>query len=237
MRQIVIDTETTGLEPEKGHRIIEIGCIELVNRQFTGNNFHRYINPEREVDAEALAIHGITNEFLSDKSVFANVIKELLDFIKGAELIAHNANFDVSFINYEIRLLDESASTLENYATIFDTLALARKMFPGQRNTLDALCKRYKVDISARKLHGALLDARLLAEVYLLMTGGQGSLFTDDEFHVSTETIITSAQKSNKNRTPLPIISANIAEMKAHEALLSTIKKSAKKCLWETNEN
>ncbi|EKE01112.1 MAG: hypothetical protein ACD_21C00211G0001 [uncultured bacterium] len=236
MRQIILDTETTGLEPEKGHRIIEIGCVELIDRQFTSNNFHRYINPQREVEAEALAIHGITNEFLSDKPTFANVLDDFLGFINGAELIAHNASFDIGFINHEIRLLAKNAESLDAYATVFDTLALARKMFPGQRNTLDALCKRYKVDLSARNLHGALLDAKLLAEVYLLMTGGQVSLFGDDEFNLADEATMALTQKNNKDRSPLPIISANTDEIKAHEDFLAIIKKNAKKCLWETDE-
>jgi len=233
MRQIILDTETTGLEPEKGHRIIEIGCVELVNRQPTGNTFQRYINPNREVEAEAIAVHGITNEFLRDKPTFAEVLNDLLSFINGAELIAHNAAFDVGFINYEMRLLTKNAKTLDAYVTVFDTLALARKKFPGQRNTLDALCKRYKIDLSTRKFHGALLDAQLLAEAYLLMTGGQGSLFAEHELNSTDETNSTVAQKSNKNRSTLPIICANDTEMLSHKNILATIKKSTGKCLWE----
>lgn len=234
MRQIVLDTETTGLEPEKGHRIIEIGCVELIDRQFTGNNFHCYLNPQRAVEAEALAIHGITDEFLQDKPIFSEVLNDFLTFIKGAELIAHNANFDVDFINHEMRLLTKEAKPLNSYATIFDTLILARKKFPGQRNTLDALCKRYKIDLSARKLHGALLDAQLLAEVYLLMTGGQMSLFTEDEeFTAVDETINTTIQTSNKTRSPLTITYANTAEKTKHQDFLTMLKKSAGKCLWE----
>lgn len=233
MRQIIIDTETTGLEPEKGHRIIEIGCVELVNRQPTGNTFQRYINPEREVEAEAIAVHGITNEFLHDKPRFAEVLNDFLSFINGAELIAHNAAFDIGFINHEIRLITKSAKTLDAYVTVFDTLALARKKFPGQRNTLDALCKRYKIDLSVRKFHGALLDAQLLAEAYLLMTGGQGSLFAENDLTSTDETNNTLAQKSNKNRSALPIISATDAEILVHKNILATIKKSAGKCLWE----
>ena len=233
MRQIIIDTETTGLEPEKGHRIIEIGCVELVNRQPTGNTFQRYINPHREVEAEAIAVHGITNEFLRDKPVFAEVLDDFLNFINGAELIAHNAAFDVGFINHEIRLLTKNAKTLDAYVTIFDTLVLARKKFPGQRNTLDALCKRYKIDLIVRKFHGALLDAQLLAEAYLLMTGGQGSLFAENELISTEENNGTSMQKANKNRPTLPIICATDAEILAHKNILTTIKKSAGKCLWE----
>jgi DNA polymerase III subunit epsilon len=227
MRQIIFDTETTGLEPEKGHRIIEIGCVELIDRQLTGNSFHCYINPQRKIEADALAIHGITNEFLQDKPIFASILDDFLNFVSGTELIAHNASFDVGFINYEIQLLNQEAKTLESYATIFDTLALARKMFPGQRNSLDALCKRYKVDLTNRKLqgHGALLDARLLSEIYLLMTSGQRSLFAESDF-CSTDTITkTTAQVNNLNKVPLPIIYANNEEIIAHEAILTKIKK------------
>jgi DNA polymerase-3 subunit epsilon len=233
MRQIIIDTETTGLEPTKGHRIIEIGCVELVDRKLTGNNFHRYINPEREVETEALTIHGITNEFLRNKPIFADILSDFLDFIKGTELIAHNAIFDASFINHEMLLLTKNTKSLDAYVTIFDTLALARKMFPGQRNTLDALCKRYKIALSSRKLHGALLDAELLAEVYLLMTGGQGNLFTGSDLIQTEETSKTPARKTCKNRPALPIVLANAAETVAHHAILTTIKKRTGKCLWE----
>ncbi|CAL7964231.1 DNA polymerase III subunit epsilon [Gammaproteobacteria bacterium] len=233
MRQIIIDTETTGLEPTKGHRIIEIGCVELIDRKLTGNNFHRYINPGREVETEALAIHGITNEFLRDKPIFANILSDFLDFINGTELIAHNAVFDVGFINHEMRLSTKTSKSLDAYVTVFDTLALARKMFPGQRNTLDALCKRYKIDLSSRKLHGALLDAQLLAEAYLLMTGGQGSLFAGSELASAEEANKTALQKICKNRPALPIVLANDAETMAHQALLTTIKKRTGKCLWE----
>ncbi|MCX6011871.1 MAG: DNA polymerase III subunit epsilon [Chloroflexi bacterium] len=226
MRQIILDTETTGLEPEKSHRIIEIGCVELIDRQFTGNNFHQYLNPQREIETEALAVHGITNEFLADKPIFANVINDFLNFVNDAELIAHNAPFDVGFINHEIQLWAKEAELLDAYVTIFDTLPLARKMFPGQRNSLDALCKRYKIDLGARKLHGALLDAQLLAEVYLLMTSGQSSLFTDNELMLLDMPSKTKAQKINKNRAPLPIIYANSTEIAAHEAFLATINKT-----------
>ena len=235
MRQIIIDTETTGLEPEKGHRIIEIGCVELIDRQFTGKTFHQYINPEREIEAEAIAVHNITNDFLADKPVFSKIIEDFLVFINGAELIAHNAAFDVGFINHEIRLWDKKAKLLNAYATVFDTLALARKMFPGQRNTLDALCKRYKIDLSSRKLHGhgALLDARLLAETYLLMTGGQGNLFADIEIPSSDNIAKKTIQKNEINRSALQVIYANDSEIKAHNALLATIKKRTGKCIWE----
>jgi DNA polymerase III subunit epsilon len=233
MRQIIIDTETTGLEPAKGHRIIEIGCVELINRQLTNNNFHCYINPQRKIEAEAIEIHGITNEFLQDKPFFEDILEDFLTFIDGAELIAHNAAFDTNFINHEIRLLDKKANPLNSYATIFDTLALARKMFPGQRNNLDALCKRYKIDLSTRKLHGALLDAQLLAEAYLLMTGGQRSLFADTELSTTNEPTKASIQKTGKNRAELPIIRANSSETTAHESIIKSIKNNSGKCLWE----
>lgn len=234
MRQIVIDTETTGLEPEKGHRIIEIGCVELLNRQSTGNIFHKYINPEREVEAEALAVHGITNVFLKDKPVFAAIIDELLDFIKGAELIAHNASFDIGFINYEIQRISKTRKLLDSYVSVFDTLALARKKFPGQRNTLDAICKRYKIDLSERNLHGALLDAELLAEAYLLMTGGQGTLFTEQVMaEDATSQQTAGITKRNRNNHQLITVNADTRELTEHQNLLATLKKTSGKCLWQ----
>ncbi|MET0094439.1 MAG: DNA polymerase III subunit epsilon, partial [Sedimenticola sp.] len=175
MRQIVLDTETTGLEPEQGHRIIEIGCVEMVNRRLTGNNFHQYLQPDREIDLAAVEVHGITNEFLADKPRFGDVVEDFVNYIEGAELIIHNAPFDVGFINHELRELggwDEVATI----CSVIDTLVMAKKMHPGQRNSLDALCKRYDIDNSHRELHGALLDAEILADVYLSMTGGQTNL-------------------------------------------------------------
>lgn len=238
MRQIVIDTETTGLEPEKGHRIIEIGCVELLDRQLTGNTFHKYLNPEREVDPEAAAIHNLTNDFLRDKPLFNHILDEFLNFVSGAELIAHNASFDVGFINHEIKLVAKNRKSLESYVTVFDTLALARKKFPGQRNTLDAICKRYKIDLEERKRrgHGALLDAELLAKIYLLMTGGQGNLFADyeqeifDTLHQTTSTLPT---RGLLNKIATIVVPASKLELAAHEALLTTIKKSSNQCLWQ----
>lgn len=236
MRQIIIDTETTGLEPEDGHRIIEIGCVELMDRQITGNNFHRYINPQRQVEEEALAIHGITNAFLQDKPIFADVLNEFLDFINGAELIAHNASFDVGFINYEMRLAAKNSKPLETYVTVFDTLTLARKKFPGQRNTLDAICKRYKIDLSSRQQHGhgALLDAELLAQAYLLMTGGQSDLFTNygSVIDIKSATNTKISTESNLKKTKSLVIYANDEESLAHKSILKMIKKSSEKCLW-----
>lgn len=235
MRQIVIDTETTGLETANGHRIIEIGCIELIDRKITGNRFHQYLNPQREIEQEALTIHGITKEFLLDKPVFADILTELLNFITGAELIAHNASFDVGFINYEMQLISKKSKSLESYVTVFDTLVLARKKFPGQRNTLDAICKRHKIDLSARKLHGALLDAELLSEVYLLMTGGQSSLFAGyDPTSLDKLSTLDPSAEINANKTATLITYARDSELKSHELMLATIKKKAGRCCWQS---
>jgi DNA polymerase-3 subunit epsilon len=179
MRQVILDTETTGLEPSDGHRIIEIGCVELVNRRITGNTYHQYIQPDRVIDAGAREVHGITDQFLADKPRFADIAGEFLTFIRGAELVIHNAPFDVGFINHEFALLGKSVGSVSEHCTIVDTLAIARRLHPGQRNNLDALCKRYQIDNSQRDLHGALLDAEILADVYLAMTGGQATLSLD----------------------------------------------------------
>ena len=176
MRQVVLDTETTGLEPEAGHRIIEIGCVEIVNRRLTNNRFHRYVNPGRAVDAGALQVHGIENDFLATQPRFAEVVHDFLEFVKGAELVIHNADFDVNFLNHELRRVDGVPHEIRDCCGVIDTLALARRMHPGQRNSLDALAKRYSVDNSKRDLHGALLDAQILTDIYLSMTGGQVSL-------------------------------------------------------------
>jgi DNA polymerase-3 subunit epsilon len=178
MRQVVLDTETTGLEVEKGHRIIELGCVELVNRRRSQRHFHVYINPEREIDEGAREVHGISSQMLADKPRFSEVLDEFMEFVDGAELIIHNADFDVGFVNRELSLAGRELR-IEDHCRVLDTLSLARQLHPGQRNSLDALCKRYEVDNAARELHGALLDAQLLAEVYLAMTGGQGSLSLD----------------------------------------------------------
>ena len=179
MRHVILDTETTGLEPAEGHRIIEIGCLELVHRRPSGRRFHRYLNPDRPVDAGAVEVHGLDDRFLADKPRFHEVVEEFLDFIRGAELVIHNAPFDVGFLNAELARLGTQWGAVADYASVTDTLARARTLHPGQRNSLDALCKRYQVDNSGRDLHGALLDAELLADVYLAMTGGQGSLGLD----------------------------------------------------------
>lgn len=186
MRQIVLDTETTGLEVSQGHRIIEIGCVEVVNRKLTGSHFHQYVNPQREIDQGAIEVHGITNDFLADKPTFDLVAEEFVEFVRGAQLIIHNAPFDVGFLNSELQRCGRSKVVLEEICTIADTLVLARSRHPGQRNTLDALCQRYEVDNSQRDLHGALLDAEILADVYLTMTGGQTALQLSDADSDST---------------------------------------------------
>ena len=232
MRQIILDTETTGLEPSQGHRIIEIGCVELINRRMTENRYHQYINPEREIDEGAIEVHGITNEFLADKPVFADVAEDFLKFIRGAELIIHNAPFDVGFINHELQLLDDQAQPVDSFCSILDTLTLARNMHPGQKNNLDALCKRYEIDNSARDLHGALLDAEILAEVYLAMTGGQVRLSLGG---MSESSIGKVAQPRpvSAQRAPLPVIYATEKELAAHTERLSAIDKaSGGQCVW-----
>ena len=175
-RQIVLDTETTGLEPSQGHKIIEIGCVEMVNRRLTGNNYHQFWQPDREIDEGAQAVHGISNESLADKPRFADVVRDFIDYLDGAELIIHNAPFDVGFINHELKLVGEEYGNVATYCTVIDTLVMARKMRPGKKNNLDILCKEYEVNNAHRELHGALLDAELLSEVYLRMTGGQSGV-------------------------------------------------------------
>ena len=226
MRQIVLDTETTGLEPSEGHRIIEIGCVELVNRRITGNTYHQYIQPDREIDAGAIEVHGITNESLADKPRFADISDEFLAFIKGAELVIHNAPFDVGFINNEFSLLKQSLRRIEDSCSVIDTLAMARRQHPGQRNNLDALCRRYDIDNSQRELHGALLDAEILADVYLAMTGGQASLSLDGR---SDEhgTLAQGIRRLSADRPPLPVIRATEDELAAHEARLDAIDKTS----------
>jgi len=237
MRQIVLDTETTGLEPQQGHRIIEIGCVELVNRRLTGRHFHHYINPEREVDQGAIEVHGITNEFLADKPKFAAVVSEFWDFVRGAELVIHNAAFDIGFLNHEFARLERAPVTTE--CTVLDTLALARQKHPGQKNSLDALCKRYGVDNSHRDLHGALLDAEILADVYLLMTGGQTALELGGEGQGQAQqsTGPVSLGKISSNRRPLRVIVANSAELELHQNKLKSIDKaSGGNCVWLKQE-
>ncbi|MCK5697270.1 MAG: DNA polymerase III subunit epsilon [Gammaproteobacteria bacterium] len=227
MRQIVLDTETTGLEPSQGHRIIEIGCVELIDRKLTGNTFHKYMNPERVVDSGAIEIHGISNEFLADKPLFEQIVDEFLEFVKGSELVIHNAPFDVGFINHEFTLLSKKGANLapiESFCTILDTLKLARNKHPGQKNNLDALCRRYYIDNSNRQLHGALLDSEILADVYMAMTGGQTSLLLESgaDNHTS-ETI----RRLDSNRTAFLVQKANQDEIKAHHDYLSMLEKKS----------
>ncbi len=238
MRQIILDTETTGLDTKNGHRIIEVGCVELLNRRLTGNNFHRYINPEREIDAGAFSVHGISNTFLRDKPVFKKIASELFDYINGAELIIHNAAFDLEFLNYEYYLIDKKSKKLEQQLAIIDTLIMARKLHPGQKNNLDALCKRYAIDNSKRNLHGALLDAEILAFVYLAMTGGQSSLFIDETQPLEASQQIKQEVKQLKaDRQPMLIVKADAEELKAHQEYLDMLqKKSAGQCLWQGME-
>jgi DNA polymerase-3 subunit epsilon len=235
MRQIVLDTETTGLEARHGHRLIEIGCVELFNRRLTGRHFHRYINPERDIDAGAIEVHGITNAMLADKPLFAHIADELLEFIRDAELIIHNAPFDLSFLNSEFTLLGRGLDPVESFCGIIDTLVLARQRHPGQKNNLDALCSRYGVDNSQRELHGALLDAEILADVYLAMTGGQTTLALAGSETARSEQggVVTGIRRLPAQRAPLPVVRASPAELEAHEQrLLDIDKASGGKTLW-----
>jgi DNA polymerase III subunit epsilon len=234
MRQIVLDTETTGLEPELGHRIIEIGCVELVNRRVTGRTFHRYLNPERAIDEGAMAVHGIKRADLDDKPKFADVAEELIGFISDAELVIHNAAFDVAFLDAELARLAGAARAVATLCRVLDTLTLARSMHPGQRNNLDALCKRYSVDNSRRDLHGALLDAQILADVYLAMTGGQVGLALSESTTSSRTTSEGQAVPALiRTGAPLIVVMATEEEARAHESMLTIIAKaSGGKCLW-----
>ena len=229
MRQIILDTETTGLEPADGHRVIEIGCVEMVDRRLSGNRFHCYLNPERDIEDGALEGHGISNEFLQDKPLFIDVADELLEFIGGAELIIHNAPFDVGFLDNELALLQRQ-DRLSDHAGVLDTLELARDLHPGQRNSLDALCKRYDVDNSSRSLHGALLDAEILAEVYLAMTGGQSDLGLS--FESPTDSDHAAAHMDPIDRPELLVIEADEKELAAHEARIRAIQEKSGHCLW-----
>ncbi|MGB0513881.1 MAG: DNA polymerase III subunit epsilon [Wenzhouxiangellaceae bacterium] len=228
MRQIVLDTETTGLEPEEGHRIIEIGCLELIDRQLTGRQFHKYINPDRSVEEGALEVHGLSDEFLSDQPRFGEVVDEFIEFIHGAELIIHNAAFDVGFLDSELARIDPRRR-IADLAQVLDTLELARELHPGQRNSLDALCKRYEVDNSNRTLHGALLDSELLADVYLLMTGGQVSLGLDLDGSDGG-----AARLDIPDFDPSRLVrrTASEAEWAAHRALIEKIEAEAGACRW-----
>ncbi|WP_174864821.1 DNA polymerase III subunit epsilon [Pectobacterium polaris] len=236
-RQIVLDTETTGMNKlgvhYEGHKIIEIGAVEVINRRLTGRHFHVYIKPDRLVDPEAYNIHGISDEFLADKPTYADVVDDFLDFIRGAELVIHNATFDIGFMDYEFRLLNRDIPKTETFCKITDSLFMARKIFPGKRNSLDALCDRYLIDNSKRTLHGALLDAEILAEVYLAMTGGQTSLTFSMEGEAqqksdNTETI----QRIVRPQSALKVLYADETELLEHEQRLDLIAKKGGSCLW-----
>jgi DNA polymerase-3 subunit epsilon len=234
MRQVILDTETTGLEPEQGHRIIEIGCVELLNRRKSGRSFHRYLRPDREVDRGAIQVHGLTNEFLAQQPRFADVVDELLEFISGAELIIHNAAFDLAFLDAELKRLPGPLRQTRNICKVIDTLPLARQMHPGQRNSLDALCKRYFVDNSHRELHGALLDAQILLDVYLAMTGGQTALILGEETRASTDAAFEPVAAVIRPRGLLKVLRASEEELVAHERMLTSIDKSSGgKTVWK----
>ncbi len=232
-RQIILDTETTGLDPKQGHRLIEIGGIELVNRRFTQKNFHFYLNPERPVDQEALSVHGLNDAFLADKPKFHEVIEKLLGYLHGAELIIHNASFDIGFLNHELQLATAKIQDLRKICTVTDTLLMARQMHPGQKNSLDALSKRYKINVQ-RTLHGALLDAEILARVYLAMTGGQSSLLDDDGMGQAKAQEIESQKATSVNADlEFMVYLAQPEELAAHEIFLEFLdKKSQNACIW-----
>lgn len=220
MRQIVLDTETTGLEPSQGHKIIEIGCVEMINRRLTGNNYHQYLQPDRKIDEGAQNVHGISNEFLADKPRFTDIVKDFIEYVDGAELIIHNAPFDVGFLNHEFKLAGEEFGQVNSYCTVIDTLVMARKLRPGKKNNLDVLCREYDVNNAHRELHGALLDSELLAEVYLHMTGGQTHLSLESDEDAAAASGQTVTRKLSANRKPIKIITANDDELQAHRAMV-----------------
>jgi len=232
MRQVILDTETTGLDPEQGHRIIEVGCVEMVNRRLTGRTFHQYLNPERDIDPGAQEVHGLSAAFLADKPRFADIAEELVEFVKGAELVIHNAPFDVGFLDSELARLGEDAARLRDCCPVLDTLVLAREMHPGQRNSLDALCRRYHVDNSQRELHGALLDARILGDVYLAMTGGQAALSLGNEQRSSSRGE-DAVRRIDRSGLVLAVVEPTTAELAAHEASLDRLDAAVDgECLW-----
>jgi DNA polymerase-3 subunit epsilon len=237
MRQVVLDTETTGLEVSQGHRVIEIGCVEVIDRRATARHYHQYINPERQIDEGAQEVHGISNEFLADKPVFKVIADDFLDFIDGSELIIHNAPFDVGFIDAELNRFARDLPLVKERCAVLDTLKLARQLYPGQKNSLDALCKRYGIDNSSRELHGALLDARILVDVYLAMTGGQVSLSFGSEFE-SANAVNNAIRRLSSDRQPSKIIRASADERRTHRQQLQEIDKlSGGKCVWLQAEN
>ena len=225
MRQIVLDTETTGLSTAQGHRVIEIGCVELVNRRLTGREYHRFLNPERDIDEGAERVHGISRVSLEGQPFFADIAEELIEFLKDSELVIHNADFDVGFLEHELQLMKHPKPAIRDHAMVLDTLTLARDMHPGQRNSLDALCKRYDVDASKRDVHGALIDADLLARVYLAMTGGQTALLLDEDEDIefSSEEVVVRPRRNDLN---LVVVKADDEEIAAHEALMDKMQEA-----------
>ncbi len=232
MRQIVLDTETTGLSTAQGHRVIEIGCVEIINRRLTGREFHRFLNPDRDIDEGAERVHGISRESLETEPRFPEIVDELLDFLSGAELVIHNAEFDVGFLEHELRLMKHPKPAITDHASVLDTLMLAREMHPGQRNSLDALCKRYEVDASKRDVHGALIDADLLARVYLAMTGGQTALSLDAAQQAETTTSTEFGGLPSAVTWDLPVVRASADESAAHDALLAKLREQGG-CVWD----
>ncbi|PKM05413.1 MAG: DNA polymerase III subunit epsilon [Gammaproteobacteria bacterium HGW-Gammaproteobacteria-6] len=235
MREVVLDTETTGIDPKDGHRIIEIGCVELLDRRLTGRHFHAYINPQREVEEGALAVHGISDEFLADKPLFADVVSDFMQFVRGARLVIHNAPFDIGFLDAELQRLGGDMGRMADHCGVLDTLAMAREKHPGQRNSLDALCKRYMVDNSQRDLHGALLDAEILADVYLIMTGGQTALSLaghGNDQHGDAQTVGQIRRVAPALAAALSVQAASDADLLAHTERLAAIEQSAGFVLW-----
>jgi len=227
LRQVVLDTETTGLDA-RTERIIEIGCVELFNRRLTHNNYHQYINPMKVIDQGAINVHGITNEYLTDKPLFADIVYPFLDYVRGAELVIHNASFDVGFLNAEMQNFDPAIGKIEDYCTVVDSLAMARELHPGQRNDLDSLAKRYNVDNSHRELHGALLDSEILADVYLLMSGGQHAL----ELVSKRSQGASDSKKLDLSSFDLPVLTATDAELAAHSGMLENMEKGGSSTIW-----
>jgi DNA polymerase-3 subunit epsilon len=237
MRQVVLDTETTGLEVSQGHRIIEIGCVEILHRRTTDQQYHQFLNPEREIDAGAQEVHGISLEFLADKPSFLNVADDFIEFVADAELIIHNASFDVGFINAELKLAGHKITDIHKCCKVIDSLSMARKMHPGQKNNLDALCRRYDIDNSHRELHGALLDAQILADVYLALTGGQTSLSLAANADSSAKGV-HAREGFDENRDALKVIYANDEELQAHDAFLTKIQQESDvDCVWLRNKS
>jgi DNA polymerase-3 subunit epsilon len=233
MRQVVLDTETTGLDPKQGHRIIEIGCVEMINRRLTGNTFHVYINPERLVEQEAIQVHGITNEYLLDKPVFSHIAKDFIEFIRGAQLVIHNAPFDIGFMDCEFaKLTGLAEKETAKFCTVLDTLYLARQIHPGQKNNLDALCRRYGIDNSHREKHGALLDSEILADVYLMMTGGQTDLNLTGKANGEGGRQVEIIRRVSENRKPLKIVKATADELEQHESRLDLVVEKGGACVW-----